>query len=116
MALDAPWFVQYGIAGALAVFFTLLVLRGYLQPQSTVKSIREDHAELVRVVREDRDTRVAEIAEVAKTWRDAYETERTARQVGLEAVDRVIEVSELTLDIVKAWDQALTQKAGERGE
>lgn len=96
-ALEAPWYVQYGVIGVLTVTFVLLVLRGYLQPRTVVQDLRSD-----------RDTRVAEISEIADTWREAYMTERDARRLHLEAVTRNLEVSELTLDIVRSWDKTLT--------
>lgn len=98
IGLEVPaWIEQYGLFGFLALSVVVLILRGYLQPRSTVQEIRKD-----------RETRVREISEIAATWRDAYQTERDARRTQTEAVVRNLEVSELTLDIVKSWDKALT--------
>lgn len=93
-----PWITQYGPFGALALTVVLLILRGYLQPKSTVQEVREADA-----------ARAKQAMEVAHLWQAAFETERAAHSTNLQAVTKTFEIAELTLDIVRAWDYTLQE-------
>lgn len=100
------WVPQFGWAG-IALAAVLAVLRGWLLPARTVDALREDYARNLDAVRSDRDERVAEVTAISNTWRDAYDTEREARLIHLQAVDQTLDTVETILGIIQAWDIAL---------
>lgn len=105
--LELPaWLPDLGWAG-VALIVVVLVLRGKLLPESTLEKTGRLYSEEIQRVQADRDARLREVQAIASTWREAYETERDARAADLQAVTRTLQLSELTLDIIRSWDKAL---------